>query len=182
MVIPDLRENLCCSCDIPKSNYQEVVAEFEEHFPLFDAWSHMGTPSTTKDWFVHTLQQDLQQEIVKGKRLHPDFDLQEFLLKAIIREFPERLESAFNTYIRAERVKAFVRDYLRSGEHNHGKVMLVGHKSIFKFMTATKWRTHNEYEQEVTLSPRGELEIQINYNRDPIEFKTMANCEFYPLD
>ena len=75
MVIPDLRENLCCSCDIPKSNYQEVVAEFEEHFPLFDAWSHMGTPSTTKDWFVHTLQEDLQQEIVKGKRLHPDFDL-----------------------------------------------------------------------------------------------------------
>jgi len=29
VVVPDLRENLCCSCDIPISNYQEVVTEFE---------------------------------------------------------------------------------------------------------------------------------------------------------
>ena len=117
------------------------------------------------------------------RRQHPTADISDILLKIIVKEFPERVETPFNTYIRSERVKAFVRDYIQRGEHNNGKIMLVGHKSIFKFITATKWRTHQtDYEQEVTLSRRGELEIKINYHKDPIEFKALGNCEFYPLD
>jgi hypothetical protein len=104
------------------------------------------------------------------------------MLKVIIREFPERVESPLNTYMRAERVKDHVRDYISAGEHNNGKVMLVGHKSIFKFMTATKWRTYGDEDGEVLLNKRGELEIKMNFNRDPLMYKALENCEFYPLD
>jgi len=104
------------------------------------------------------------------------------MLKVIVKAFPERVETPLNTYIRSERVKSLVRDHIRNGEHNNGKVMLVGHKSIFKFMTATKWRTMTDEVEEVMLNQRGELEIKLNFNRDPIEYKALANCEFYPLD
>ena len=59
VVLPDLRENMCCSCDIPLGDYNQVVSEFEGAFPNFDAWSHMGTPLTTSYWYLHNLQDEI---------------------------------------------------------------------------------------------------------------------------
>ena len=36
VIKPELRENLCCSCDIPHSNFAEVLNEFAQNFPKLD--------------------------------------------------------------------------------------------------------------------------------------------------
>ena len=43
--------------------------------------------------------------------------------------------------IRAERFKAFLRDYMLSKAYQGGKIVVVGHKTMFQFMTATEWET-----------------------------------------
>ena len=113
-----------------------------------------------------------QMESIEG------FCPQQFLLDEISRVFPNRVESPLNTYIRAEQVKNFLRDYVNSTFYKGGKIVLVGHQTIFKFMTGTEWET---VPVEETLR-MGKISFKPNFNKDPLNYKRMNNCEFYPLD
>ncbi len=56
----------------------------------------------------------------------------------------------------------------------------MGHKTIFKFMTATRWK---ETDVQPNLIHRdGEIAIKFNLDREPTEYKAMNNCEIYPFD
>ena len=41
IVNPLLRENLCCSCDIPHHDFEEVLSKFASEFPNLDTDTQM---------------------------------------------------------------------------------------------------------------------------------------------
>ncbi|TNV81612.1 hypothetical protein FGO68_gene14213 [Halteria grandinella] len=185
LVHPGLRENMCCSCDIPHRNFREVAEEYRECFPRFDDDTYMRDRlQATNHWYLDDLQAPLRVPALQGlARGDGEFCVQQYLLEEIGRCFPARVESPYNTYLRSERFKAFLKDFIASKAFKGGKVVLVGHKTIFKFMTGTEWETlplglsEDSARQQV-----GKMKIRNNYSKDPINFKNMNNCEFYPLD
>jgi hypothetical protein len=42
------------------------VAEFEDSFPSFDPWSHIGTPATTNQWFSELEGQNRADAVIEG--------------------------------------------------------------------------------------------------------------------
>ncbi len=89
-------------------------------------------------------------------------------MKQIGKNFPDRVETPYNTYLRAEKVKKSLNELL-SKMDGKGKIVCVGHQTIFKFMTATKWER----------VPGGEGN---NYAVDPLVFRRLNNCEIVPFD
>ena len=62
----------------------------------------------------------------------------QLLIERIQNTYPNRLETPYNTFLRAERVKNFLK-YYSENSSNTGKIFVVGHIGIFKFMTAQDW-------------------------------------------
>ena len=84
-----------------------------------------------KSWLAEELSDKLKTKVVKK-----DGCAKESLLKLVSEIFPNKVETPLETYLRAEKTKSFLRK-----EHisNSGKVVLVGHRTFFKYLTATAW-------------------------------------------
>lgn len=95
----------------------------------------------SKFWFLHDMQDDIKKSILNRLEADPDFCPKQYLIDEITRAFPHRVESPLNTLYRTENIKNFLRSMIKSPNYRGGKIVLVGHQTIFKFMTGTEWET-----------------------------------------
>ena len=79
IVKPLLRENLCCSCDIPHHDFDEVLPKYEAMFPNLDVTTYM---TERKHWHLRDLESELRDNCLT----HPSSSA--FFLKRIAETFP----------------------------------------------------------------------------------------------
>lgn len=92
---------MCCSCDIPHHDYEEVINEFKGYFPVLDSHSLMreSLQENLQHWYLHDLQAELREAILdKIKSKNESFDAKEYLLNEVAKHFPGRVETPYNTY------------------------------------------------------------------------------------
>lgn len=90
IVHPTLRENLCCSCDIPQLEFAELAAEYSRKLGNLDHTTYMEERlRATQYWYLQDLQPSLRIALQEGLKKYGDsFNVIEYLLKEIESTFP----------------------------------------------------------------------------------------------
>lgn len=109
-------------------------------------------------WYISQLQDPTRTELKTTLQSDVSKHHHDVVMEKVLATYPDRVESAYNTNQRVQSFKRFLQGYM---ENSQGQICVVGHSQHFTYMTATKWNSFTE---------------------PPVEYRFLANCEFYPFD
>lgn len=164
IMVPDMRESMNISSDIP-FNINDIIEEFRHLIPQLD-FSLFDNYDDNVHWFLENMDDKIKHKI--KPRIEPNdndcigTNAYQLIMNEVSEVYPENLESRWNIFDRATRVKQFVKNYLANTHLEEGeKVVMVAHYVFIKIYTAKYTQEHSRDEP----LPEPEQNIQ------------MRNCE-----
>ena len=175
MVVPEMREALNISPDIPENIY-DVKKEFEELMPNID-FSEFDKIEDKLHHYILNIDTKLKEKMYDKieQTTNPiSSNAFEVLMDCIRPTHPAPFESKWNLFNRWDNVKKFVKDYIeKNSVSKEQKVILWGHFWFFMYYTG-KW--DKEYLRDEILPNPDNYIILKNweFKADPTNYESIA--------